>query len=325
MKEFKLAQPQSLKQAASLLAEKAETTCLMAGGTDLLDELKNKILTPDLVVDLAGISGLAHVEENKKHVSIGALTKVAALAENPVIRKHYPVLKEAALSLATPQLRNVGTVGGNLCQRPRCWYYRDPEVICRKKGGSRCYAFRGQNKYHAILGGGICYIVYPSDLAPALICLGAEVTVAGPDKEEILPLEEFYILPQENVRKENILQPGQILKDIRIPLPKKGTRNTYFKFKERGTWDFAVVSVAVNGVLSDQKFKELRIVLGGAAPVPWRLKKAEDFIRGKKVTEDITKQGAKQALEEARPLDENAYKVGLAEAVLTKAVLSLIE
>jgi xanthine dehydrogenase YagS FAD-binding subunit len=324
MKEFKIAQPQSLDQASSLLSEKKDGYFVMAGGTDLLDEIKNGIVGPEVVVDLATIPGLSFIQEAGSWISVGAMTRVAELAGDPTIQENFPVLREAAISLASPQLRNVGTVGGNLCQRPRCWYFRDPDTICRKKGGSRCYAFRGKNRYHAIFGGGVCYIVYPSDLAPALISLGAEAVIGGPAGEKNLPLEEFYILPQVNVRRENILQEGEILREIRIPLPKNGAKSTYYKMRERSTWDFALVSAAVNGILSEGTFREISIIMGGVAPIPWRLKKAEDYIKGKKVTEEVIRQGAKEALEDARPLQDNAYKLDLVEAVLHAAILPLV-
>jgi xanthine dehydrogenase YagS FAD-binding subunit len=325
MNEFKIAQPRSLDQVTALLSQAKTGYPLMAGGTDLLDEIKNKIIAPEVVIDLQSIPDLSTIKMDKNHVAIGAMTKVADLAENPIIRENFPGLVEAALSLASPQLRNVGTVGGNLCQRPRCWYYRDPDTICRKKGGSRCYALRGRNRYHAIFGGGICYIVHPSDLAPALISLDAEITVNGPTgKKDILKLEDFFALPQNNIRKENILETHQVLSEIRIPLPKNGVKSTYHKIKERGTWDFAVVSAAVSGILSGGVFKDIKIVCGGLAPIPWRLKKAEDTIRGKTLSEEVIKQGAKQALTDAKPLEENAYKTDLVEAVLHAAISSMV-
>jgi xanthine dehydrogenase YagS FAD-binding subunit len=324
MKEFKIAQPQSLEQAVSLLSQEKTNYFLMAGGTDLLDEIKNKIISPEIVVDLKTVPDLSTIRIDKEHVVIGALTRVADLAENQIIRDNFPGLVQAALSLATPQLRNMGTVGGNLCQRPRCWYFRDPDTLCRKKGGSRCYAFRGRNRYHAILGGGICYIVHPSDLAPALISLNAEIMIRGLSGEKnILKLEDFFSLPQNNVRKENILEAHQILSAIRIPLPKKEAKSTYYKFKERSTWDFAVVSAAINAVISGGVIKDIMIVCGGVAPIPWRLQKAEEFIRGKKPTEELIRQGAKEALKDARPLEENGYKMDLVEAVLYTAISSM--
>jgi xanthine dehydrogenase YagS FAD-binding subunit len=218
----------------------------------------------------------------------------------------------------------MGTAGGNLCQRPRCWYYRDPQVKCRKKAGGRCFAFRGKNKYHAILGGGLCYIVHPSDLAPALIALDAEISINSPKGDKTIPLANFYILPKINVRKENILEPNEVLREIRIPLIKKGEKSTYSKFIERGAWDFAIVSAAVKGTVSGGTFRDITIVLGGVAPVPWRLTKAENIIKGKKITEDLVREATREALKEAKPLEENGYKKELAEIVLYRAVLSLV-
>jgi len=324
MKDFKIAEPQTVEQVISLPVEVQDRFCLMAGGTDLLGEIKDEIISPEFIVDLKSIPGLSYIKKEKDGVRIGALTTVAELAENTTIKNEYSVLHQAALSLATPQLRNVGTVGGNLCQRPRCWYYRDPSLICRKKGGSQCFASNGRNKYHAIFGGRICHIVHPSDLAPALISLDAEATISSPQKEKTIPLADFFTLPQVNVRKENILEPNEVLREIRIPLTKKGEKSTYLKFKERGTWDFAVVSAAVKGTVSGRAFKDVRIVLGGVAPIPWRLKTAEDMIRGKKVTENLLRQAAREALKEARPLKDNGHKKELVEIILSRAALSLI-
>lgn len=324
MKNFKIAQPQSIEEATSLSSAKKENYYLMAGGTDLMGEIKDNIVEPEVVVDLSSLANLSYIKKEKNSVRIGALTTVAELAEDPMIKEEYPGLHQAANSLATPQLRNVGTVGGNLCQRPRCWYYRDSEVKCRKKGGSRCYAYRGRNRYHAILGGGLCYIVHPSDLAPMLIALEAEISIHSDKGEKIVPLEDFFILPKTNVRKENILEPGEILTEVRVPASQTGEKSTYLKLKERGTWDFAVVSAAVKGTLSGSAFQNIKIVLGGVAPVPWRMKKAEDMIKGKKAGEDLLREAAREELKEANPLEENGYKKDLVEAVLYRAVLFLI-
>ncbi len=323
MKQFKIAEPQTLEQVTSLSPEE-KTYCLMAGGTDLVGELKDGIIEPEIVVDLNKISGLSYINKDRSGVRIGALTKLVELAENPQIQNEYPVLHEAVLSVATPQLRNVGTVGGNLCQRPRCWYYRDPQMRCRKKGGSRCFASKGRNKYHAILGGRTCHIVHPSDLAPALICLDAKVTISAPEKDKTIPLSDFFTLPSVNVRRENILAPNEVVKEITLPPATRGEKSTYIKFKERGTWDFALVSVAVKGTASGGIFSSLKIILGGVAPIPWRLEKAESLIRRRKVKPDSVKQAARQALADAQPLAENAYKLELIETVLSRAVSSLV-
>lgn len=323
MKNFKIAEPQTIEQVNSLSIE--DNYYLMAGGTDLLGEIKDGIIEPDIVVDLKSISGLSYIKKEKSEVRIGALTTVAELAEDEMIKNEHPGLHQAALSLATPQIRNVGTVGGNLCQRPRCWYYRDPQLKCRKKGGSQCFAYRGRNRYHAIFGGAICYIVHPSDLAPALISLDAEISISTPKEDKTISLEDFFILPQKNIRKENILQPNEILREIKIPPAKKDEKSTYLKLKERKTWDFAVVSAAIKGSLSGSVFKDIKIVLGGVAPIPWRLEKAENMIRGNKVTETLLREAAREALKEAQPLEENKYKKELVEIVLYRSVLSLIE
>lgn len=324
MKNFKIAQPQSIEEAASLLSVKKESYYLMAGGTDLMGEIKDNIVEPEVVIDLSSLANLSYIKKEKNRVRIGALTTVAALAEDQMIKEEYPGLHQAANSLATPQLRNIGTVGGNLCQRPRCWYYRDSEVKCRKKGGSRCYAYKGRNRYHAILGGGLCYIVHPSDLAPMLIALEAEISIHSDKGEKIVPLEDFFILPKTNVRKENILEPGEILTEVRIPSSQTGDKSTYLKLKERATWDFVVVSIAVKGNLSGSAFQNIKIVLGGVAPVPWRMKKAEDMIKGKKAADDLLGEAAREELKEANPLEENGYKKDLVETVLNRAVLSLM-
>jgi len=324
MKNFKLAEPKTIEQVTSFLAKEKGNIFLMAGGTDLLGEIKEELIDPEIVIDLRSIRNLSYIKKEKDGVHIGAMTTLAELASDPLVKQDYRALHEAANSVASPQLRNMGTVGGNLCQRPRCWYYRDPQVLCRKKGGSKCFAFQGRNKYHAIFGGGICYIAHPSDLAPVLITLEAEILIASAQGEKKLPLSDFYILPSTNVRKENILAPDEVLREIRIPLAKKSERSTYLKFKERGAWDFAVVSAAIKGILSGDSFSDIKIVLGGVATVPWRLKKAEDSLKGKKVTETLLRQVAQEALQEAKPLKENEYKKELVEVVIYRAVMSLL-
>ena len=322
MREFKIAQPRTADELAALLAETKEAITMMAGGTDLIDELKSGVAAAGLVVDLQKVTGLAGIAPEKDGLRIGAMTKVVDLAENAAVARDYPSLRQAALSLATPQLRNVGTVGGNLCQRPRCWYYRDPQVVCRKKGGFNCYAFQGRNKYHAIFGGSGCFIVYPSDLAPALISLGARVTIGTAKGDKVVPLEQFYALPEIDVRRENILDKGQFLKSVWIPAPKAGQKAAYVKLKERGTWDFALVSAAVAGIIKDGVFAEISVVMGGVAPIPWRLRKAEAALRGKPATEASVRQAVDEALKDAAPLRENGYKADLVYAALKEAVLA---
>ncbi len=323
MRDFKIAEPRTVDELAALLGETREPAAIVAGGTDLLDGLKSGVEKAGLVVDLRRVEGLAGIVEEKGGLRIGAMTRIVELAENAAVARDYPGLKEAALSLATPQLRNVGTVGGNLCQRPRCWYFRDPQVVCRKKGGFNCYAFQGRNKYHAIFGGSSCYIVYPSDLAPALISLGAQATIGTAKGDKVVALEEFYALPETDVTRENVLAKGQFLKSVKVPAPKAGQKSSYVKLKERGTWDFALASAAVAGVVQGGALAEISIVMGGVAPVPWRLKKAEDALRGKPVTEAVVRQAADAALADASPLRENGYKTDLVFAALKRAVMAI--
>ncbi len=324
MREFKIAEPKTADEVAALLAEATEPVALMAGGTDILDELKSGVATAALVVDLEKVAGMRGIAREKDGLRIGAMTRVVELAEDAAVAADYPGLRQAALALATPQLRNAGTVGGNLCQRPRCWYYRDPQVVCRKKGGFNCYAFQGRNKYHAIFGGTSCFIVFPSDLAPALISLGARATIGTAKGDKVVPLEEFYVPPDVDVTRETALAKGEFLKSVWVPAPKPGQKSAYVKLKERGTWDFALVSAAAAGVVEGGTLKDISIVLGGVAPVPWRLRKAEDALRGKPVTEALVRAAADAALEDAAPLRENGYKTDLVRAALKRAVLALV-
>jgi xanthine dehydrogenase YagS FAD-binding subunit len=323
MREFKIAQPRTVDELTALLAETTEPAAMMAGGTDLIDELKSGVAAAGLVVDLQTVAGLAGITPEKDGLRIGAIARVVELAEDAAVARDFPSLRQAALSLATPQLRNVGTVGGNLCQRPRCWYYRDPQVVCRKKGGFNCFAYQGRNKYHAIFGGSGCFIVCPSDLAPALISLGAKATVGSAKGDKVIALEQFYIPPEVDVTRENILAKGQFLKSIWVPAPKPGQKAAYVKLKERGTWDFALVSAAVSGVIQGGVFSEIAVVMGGVAPIPWRLRKAEDVLRGRPATEALVRQAADEALKEASPLRENGYKADLVYAALKEAVLAV--
>jgi len=324
MRDFKIAEPRTADELAALLAESTESARLMAGGTDLVDELKSGVATAGLVVDMDKVPGLRGITAEKGGLRIGAMTRVVELAEDAAAGRDYPSLKEAALSLATPQLRNAGTVGGNLCQRPRCWYYRDPQVVCRKKGGFNCFAYQGRNKYHAIFGGSGCFIVFPSDLAPVLISLGAQATIGTARGDKVVPLGDFYAGPEVDVTRENVLAKGQFLKSVWVPGPKPGQRAAYVKLKERSTWDFALVSAAVAGVVKDGAFTEIAVVMGGVAPVPWRLKKAEDALKGKAVSKAVIRQAADEALKDAVPMRENGYKVDLVRAALERAVLAAI-
>jgi xanthine dehydrogenase YagS FAD-binding subunit len=322
MKDFSYGKPSSLEQVVSFLAKGARNAFLLAGGTDLLSEIKEGTVEPDIVIDLKAIPGLSYIRKDKDGTAIGALTTVAELAEDPMIRVEYRVLSDAANAVASPQLRNVGTVGGNLCQRPRCWYYRDAAVVCSKKGGTKCYAAKGRNKYHAVIGGGICYAVYPSDLAPALISLDAKAVLVTSQGEKTVRLSDFYTPPIVNVRKENILTGQEVLKEVRIPLPRRGEKSAYIKFMERGAWDFAIVSAAAWLSQSGNRVDDIRIVCGGVGTIPWKMKSAEETLKGNGISEALIGRAAAKAAGEAIPLAENGYKVELLKTIVARAVQS---
>jgi len=323
MKAFANKNATSIREAVSLLAQHPGKALPIAAGSDLLGEMKDRIETPEVLVNLKTIPGLDKIRQQSDAVSIGPLVPIAEVAENQLLRTHFPALVEAAAVIASPQIRNVGTVGGNLCQRPRCWYYRGP-FQCLRKGGEFCYAPMGENRYHAILGGGPSFIVHPSDFAPALVALDAKARISGPSGDRTIPLEQFFVLPAVNVQRENILRPNEILTEILIPLPAPGTRSTYWKQMERDTWDFALVSVAAAIRQRDGKVEQARIVMGGVAPIPWRSREAEAALIGRPLDATTAAQAGDKAMEPAQPLRDNAYKVALSRAVIRGALLRLI-
>ena len=327
MKSFEWTNPASVGEAVKMLTVATrgdidEAPRPIAGGQDLLTTMKDYTSRPVRVVNLKNIRGLNQIKVNSRGLTIGALVTLSELEEHADVRKSFPGLAEAAHSIATPQIRNLGTVGGNLCQRPRCWYFRLEEVNCLKKGGSECYAAQGENKYNAIIGGGPSYIVHPSDLAPMLLALGASVTVVGAKGKQSIPLDKFFTLPSEgNIRRENVLKNEEIITEIVVPSSPVAAYSTYLKFKERESLDFALASAAVAVQLGDNRqVKDARIVLGGVAPIPWRVPAAEKFVTGKSLTPEVLAETAKIALAEAHPLEKNAYKVPLAQTLVRRAL-----
>lgn len=327
MKAFEWTSPATVREAVKMLTVASagdidEAPRPIAGGQDLLTTMKDYTSRPARVVNLKGIRGLNNITMNARGLTIGALVTLTELEEHAGVRKSFPGLAEAAHSIATPQIRNLGTVGGNLCQRPRCWYFRLEEVICLKKGGSECFAASGENKYNAIIGGGPSYIVHPSDLAPMLLALGASVTVIGSSGKRVIPLDKFFTLPSEgNIRRENVLKNEEIITEIFVPASPLAAHSTYLKFKERESLDFALASAAVAVRLApDQTVRDARIVLGGVAPVPWRVPAAEKFLIGKNLKREVLAEAAKIALADAKPLEKNAYKVPLAQTLVRRAL-----
>ncbi|MFQ5628118.1 MAG: FAD binding domain-containing protein [bacterium] len=322
MVNFEYIDAKSLSDVPALLGKKWGETSILAGGTDLLDRLKERIDQPKRVVNIKGIKDLYGLK-NGNGLEIGALTTIAELAADDRVHKNYAVLAEAAESIATPQLRNMGTLGGNLCQRPRCWYYRGNAYDCLKKGGAKCFAAEGLNKYNAILGGGPSFIVHPSDAAPALIALGARIELLGPEESEKMPLEEFFELPIDNLRRENVMNPNEILTKVTVPKQPNGARSTYVKFREKQSMDFAISSVAAVLQMQGSTVKSARIVLGGVAPIPWRAEKAEAALVGKTLNTANIAKAAKASTDGADPMTQNAYKVLLTQNLVKRALEKL--
>jgi xanthine dehydrogenase YagS FAD-binding subunit len=330
MKTFEWTNPRTVNEAVKLLSVSSGTDIgdideaprPIAGGQDLLTTMKDYTSRPARLVNLKQIRGLDRITLNARGLTIGALVTLTELEEHPGVRQSFPGLSEAAHSIATPQIRNLGTVGGNICQRPRCWYVRLEEVVCLKKGGSECYAASGENKYNAILGGGPSYIVHPSDLAPMLLALGARVTVSGAAGKREIALDKFFTLPSEgNIRRENVLQNDDIITEIFVPASPLAKQSTYLKFKERESLDFALASVAAAVQLGpDRSVRDARIVLGGVAPIPWRVPAAEKFLVGKQLNANVLAEAGKIALADAKPLAKNAYKVPLAQTLVRRAL-----
>ncbi len=322
MEKFTYVNATSLKQVTSLLNDSGwGEVMVIAGGTDLLTELKEYIQTPKTLVNLKTLPGMDEISADASGLKIGALATVADIAMHPTIQQHYTVLAQAAVSVATPQIRNVGTLGGNLCQRPRCWYYRDETVNCLKKGGDLCYAVEGLNKYHAILGGDPVYIVHPSDLAPALIALGATLKIVGPEGGKTMAVEEFFTLPAANPFRENVLEPNEIVVEVEVPAPKPNTKSFYLKAREKGSLDFALASVAGVFEMSGQTCEHASVVLGSVAPAPWRSAEAEAALTGKMINDSVSRQAGADAVKDAQPLNDNEYKVLLTQNLIGRAAM----
>jgi xanthine dehydrogenase YagS FAD-binding subunit len=334
MRAFEWVNPATIAEAVKSLSNREGTSDIdeaprpIAGGQDLITTMKDYSTRPSRVVNLKSIRGLDRITvDSAGGLNIGALVTLTQLVEHPSIRKSFPGISEAANSIATPQIRNLGTIGGNLCQRPRCWYFRLEEVVCLKKGGTECYAANGENKYNAIIAGGPSYIVHPSDLAPMLLALGAQVSVMGSAGKRVIPLDKFFTLPSDgNIRRENVLQNDEIITDIQVPASPLAARSTYLKFKERDSLDFALASVAAALQLApDKTVKDVRIVLGGVAPIPWRVQDAEKYLVGKTISPQALSETAKLALKDAQPLEKNAYKVPLTQTLVRRALAKIAE
>ena len=325
MKTFTNTNPNSLDQAVSLVQQartNGQTASLVGGGSDLLALVKDFIVKPDVLVNLKTIKGLDQVVPGAGGVDIGGLITLDALGSHPMIRSQYTVLAEAAETVATPQIRNVGTLAGNVCQRPWCWYFRNG-FPCLKNGGSMCYSVGGENQFHAIFGGGPSYIVHPSDTATALVALDAKFRVVGPSGERMVPAADFFVLPRQDSTRENILASGEVLSAVQLAPAPPGRRSTYNKVLDREAWTHAVVSAAVVLDMDREICRCASVVLGGVAPIPWRVPDAERLLAGQRITPALASKVGEAAVAGAQPLTKNAYKVPMTKALVRRTVLAL--
>jgi xanthine dehydrogenase YagS FAD-binding subunit len=322
MRTFRHIDARTVGEACTLLAQYAGKAVLNAGGTDLLSVLKGRISNeyPEIIINIKTIRDLEFIRKDANHLIIGALAKLSDMVKSPVLKEGYWVLAEASHSVATPQVRNMATLGGNLCQDVRCWYYRYPcsiggPIACLRKGEGPCLALKGDNRYHAILGGKKCFAVCPSDTAVALAALDAQINIASPEGERSIAVTDFY------GPLNNALRTDEMVSKILVPRILRQAKQRFIKFTLRKPIDFAIVSVASVIAVEDGICTDARIVLGAVAPTPVRAKEAEKAIVGRYINEDAAAEAAEQAVAGSKPLSKNAYKVEIAKTLVRRAIL----
>ncbi len=329
MKSFELYEPTTVSDAVGMLNKFGATSKVIGGGSDLIggimkDWVQGKGMPyPVQVVDLTTIPDLKGIKMGSDGAHIGATTTLSEIIEHADLQQQFPLLTQAALSVASPLIRNFGTLGGNINQRPRCWFFRGENFACYKKGGDFCYAVTGDNRYHAIIGGELCYIVHPSDTATALLALNAQAKISGPSGDRTVPLDQYFHGPREDVLTENVLKPNEVMTEVFIPTPAAGTKMAWTKLKDRQVYDFALTAVAAVFTLDGGNWKDGRVVLGGVSPVPYRATVIEDALKGRDVMGSI-KQAAAQIRTVARPMSLNAYKVDIAQGLVERTVLQAL-
>lgn len=333
MKSFAYFQPKTVDAAAALLEPKWGKVELLAGGTDLLDLQKEYVAQPEKVVSLSAVASdfyqdangygarFGNITRGENSYGIGAMVKLATIAENAELRQHFPALTASAGQIGGPQIRNMGTLGGNLCQRNRCWYFRDEHVVCLLKGGRKCFATDGENQYHAIFTSGHpCVIVNPSTLAPALIALGATAQVQGAGgAKRTVALTDFFRAPNKADEREHTLAANEILWGIQIP--SSGLKNASYEVRHKQSYDWPLVQAAAAFKLDGGRATQVKIVLGHVAPTPLVADAAAAALEGKTITEESAAAAGKAATEGAKPLSQNGYKLRLVEVAVKRAVL----
>jgi xanthine dehydrogenase YagS FAD-binding subunit len=319
---FNYIEARSIEEAVAALGRYEGRARLIAGGTDLLGKMKDRVLPgyPEALVNLKSIPGLTGIREEKGELVIGALTRLADVAAHPGVRAGWTALAEAARRTASPQLREMGTLGGNLCQDVRCWYYRHPDnrFPCLRKGGGRCYAIDGDNRYHAIFGGSVeqgCYAVHPSDTAPALVALDARLVTS----KRTLPAADFFTV---GVSRTTALESDEILTEVRLSAPPAGAKSAFIKFAIRRSIDFPIVNCAARVVSSNGRVSAARVCLNAVAVTPYRPKAAEETLVGAALTEASAEAAGEAAIRGARPLEHNGYMVQIARTLVKRAVLA---
>ncbi|MFY0652284.1 MAG: FAD binding domain-containing protein [Cyclobacteriaceae bacterium] len=310
----------------STVMDSQSGSIIKSGGIEVMDLMKEGLINPEKIVNVRTIPGLDIIEFNKKTgMRIGANVLLAEVEKSPEIRDKYPVLQMAVSKAATPQLRNMSTLGGNLAQRTRCWYFRSIDHPCFRKGGSTCYAQNGENDYHAIMNNGGCASVHASSVATALMVLDAQVEIVdAKGSTKTVSIDKFFVTPYENIKTENILKPGEIITAIIIPNESARLKTSYIKQGARQSYDWALADVAVALEMSGGKVKSARIALGAASPVPMRIADAEEILAGNNISESLAAKAAEVAMERATPLKKNGYKVPIFKAIIKRAILKTV-
>ena len=330
MKGFDLHEPMTLTEAVGLLDRLGGAGKVLAGGSDIVGGIMKDWVTgkgmplPSALVDITTIPELSGIKPAASGITIGAATTLTDIVESADVQQTIPLLSEAAKTIASPLIRNFGTLGGNINQRPRCWFFRGEDFNCYKKGGDFCYSVTGDNTYHAIIGGELCYIVHPSDTSTALLALNSTARITGPSGTRDVAFDTYFHGPREDVLTENILKPNELLTEVTVPTPAAGTKMAWTKLKDRQVYDFAVVSVAAAFTVDAAgKWSDGRIVLGGVAPVPYRAAVVESALKGQDVRA-TARQAAAQIRTVARPMSLNAYKVDIAQNLIERTLFQAL-
>jgi xanthine dehydrogenase YagS FAD-binding subunit len=309
--------------AASAAVASGRAFAFSGGGTDLLQQIKDGTNQADVLINLRTVREARTVSVSPTETLIGGLITLTELADHAALSGPWAVLREAAASVGTPQIRNMATLAGNITQRPWCWYYRNG-FPCFKAGGSQCFSVHGEHQQHAIFAGGPSYSVHPSDLAPALVALNATFEVTGLGGSRQIPAADFFVLPSQNPARENTLAATELLAGVRIPTPAASVVSTYLKITDREAWTHAEVSVAVMLHMEDARIRTASVVLGGVAPIPWRLTDVEQLLRGTSPSAAVASQAGALAVAHAQPLAKNGHKVPMTSAAVERALLRLV-